>query len=84
MTSSASLSLCPLHPPTTHHINSLSMRNLAELVTAGVQHVDDVLILDLLLGELRLALKELHILPVGLVVRLVHVYISSSASASAS
>ena len=45
---------------------------------------DDVLILDLLLGELRLALKELHILPVGLIVRLVHVYISYSASASAS
>ena len=45
---------------------------------------DDVLILDLLLGELRLALKELHILPVGLVVRLDHVYISYSASASTS
>ena len=45
---------------------------------------DDVLILDLLLGELSLALKELHILPVGLVVRLDHVYISYSASASTS
>ena len=49
-----------------------------------IMKVDDVLIIDLVLVVVCLALKKLYILPLCLVVRLDHVYISYSITVFAS